>query len=125
MRQAVKICLQFRLAVTDWPPAARAWRKNTTMTLCEPVAAIAPFDYGAAAELFPVRVRLPNRQSFVYRRFERADEAIRYAIEELPRKLLMGAYLEVDEVRFDCHAIRRLYESDRYPFPHRAAAQLP
>ena len=76
---------------------------------------MAEIDYEAEAELFPTRGRRPRRRSFAYRRFSRAAEAIRFAIEELPPELLNGAYLEVDEQRFDGDGIRRLYESEDYP----------
>ncbi len=51
-----------------------------------------------------------------YRRFDRAAEAIRFAIEELPAPLLMGAYLQVEDDRFDGDQIRELYDSAAYPF---------
>lgn len=73
------------------------------------------FDYGADAELFPSRGRKPSRQPIGYRRFKRAAEAIRFAIEELPPNMLVGAYLEVGEARFDSRGIRELYDDSRYP----------
>jgi hypothetical protein len=76
---------------------------------------MATFDYGTSAELFPTRSRIARRQPVGYRRFARAAEAIRFAIEELPPDLLRGAYLEVNEVRFDGEGIRRLYDSPDYP----------
>jgi hypothetical protein len=65
------------------------------------------FDYNSTAELFAAKSRWPRRQQIEYRRFGSAAEAIRFAIEELPPDFLAGAYLEVDEERFDSTAIRR------------------
>jgi hypothetical protein len=73
-----------------------------------------PFNYCATAELYPLknsRARLVG-----YRRFERAADAIRYAIEQLSPELLTGTYLEVEEARFDGRYIRQLYNNAAYPF---------
>jgi hypothetical protein len=80
-----------------------------------------PFDYGVPAELFPARNRKYKRRPFGYRRFARAADAIRFAIEELPPELLLGAFLEVDGERYGSEEIRRLYQSSGYLLPRHAA----
>jgi hypothetical protein len=80
------------------------------------------FDYQRSAELFPTRSRKPRRNPVTYRRFDTAAAAVRFAIEELPSDLLLGAYLQVDEERFGSVGIRQLYESPRYPLKRRAAS---
>jgi hypothetical protein len=91
------------------------------MAACAPIDAAELFDFDAAAELFSLRGRKISGQSIGYRRFRRAADAIRFAIEELPPKLLLGACLEVEELRLDGGAIRRLYDSAAYPLVRRAA----
>src|SRR3981081_1484035 len=59
------------------------------------------FDYGAAAELFPNRQKSRTMGAGPYMRFAAAAESVRYAIEVLPAKLLLGTFLEVNEERFD------------------------
>lgn len=79
------------------------------------------FDYKAEAELFPARNWRAKSRVVTYRRFTLAADAIRFAIEELPAEALLGAYLEVEEKRFDHGGIRRLYESRAYPLARRPA----
>ena len=57
------------------------------------------FDYNAPAELYPSRIK-KGRGRITYKRFDTAAEALRFAIEEIPAAVLLGAYLEVDEARF-------------------------
>ncbi len=80
------------------------------------------FDYNAEAELFPCRNKKSSRRTIGYRRFGHAADAIRFAVEELAPESLVGAYLEVEEARYDFGGIRRLYESLDYPLTRRAAA---
>src|SRR5215831_11834846 len=76
---------------------------------------MAVVNYNSEAELFPPNSRNFSRGSVGYKRFKSAAEAIRFAMEELPSELLVGAYLELAEERFDGEAIRLLYESEAYP----------
>ena len=78
------------------------------------------FDYNAPAELFPSRNRKVASR-IKYRRFDKAAEAIRFAVEELPEPLLLGAYIQIDEQRLGHKDIRALYESERYPLKKQAA----
>jgi hypothetical protein len=80
------------------------------------------FDYSVEAELFPARNRKYGRRPVRYRRFARAADAVRFAIEELPPELLFGAFLEVNEERYGGDEIRRLYDSADFALIRRAAA---
>ena len=46
------------------------------------------FDYSTEAELFSTKGKKSRRQPLGYKRFVRAADAIRFAIEELPPQLL-------------------------------------
>ncbi len=72
------------------------------------------------AELFPGRSNRVRRHAFRYKRFNHAADAIRFAIEQLPAEILLGAYLEVNGERYGSPGIRRLYDSTEYPFPRLA-----
>jgi hypothetical protein len=82
---------------------------------------VAEFAYDSEAELFPGKNRKYKARPVGYRRFTQAADAIRFAIENLPPELLAGAFLQIDEERFDSHGIRTLYESPAYPLARRAA----
>jgi hypothetical protein len=88
------------------------------------VNAAKPFDYEAMAELFPARNQKFNREFARYRRFDNAAEALRFAMEEMPPKSLVGAWLEVEEERFDTSAMRRLYDSTEFPLARRRPVQV-
>jgi hypothetical protein len=72
------------------------------------------FDFSAPAELFPSRNR-KVASKIKYRRFDHASDAIRFAVEELPEPLLLGAYIEIDEERLGHKDIRALYDSESFP----------
>lgn len=77
------------------------------------------FDYNAPAELFPSRNRkIANKVK--YRRFDKAADAIRFAVEELPEPQLLGAYIEIDEERLSHKEIQALYDSENYPLKKKA-----
>ncbi|HVV62036.1 MAG TPA: hypothetical protein VHD14_09815 [Pseudolabrys sp.] len=78
------------------------------------------FDYNAPAELFPARHRKVAKK-ITYRRFDHAADAIRFAVEELPAPLLLGACLEIDEQRLDGKDIQALYDSKDYPLKKRVS----
>lgn len=82
------------------------------------------FDYSTGAELYSSKFGRRGPQPLIYRRFESAAEAIRFAIEDLPAQFLAGTYLEVDETRFPSGEIRQLYASTHYPLARKAAATL-
>jgi hypothetical protein len=77
-------------------------------------AAMPKFNYDALAELYPSR-RYAKSQQAQYRRFDRAADAIRYVVEEMPAKSTIGSFLEIDEQRFEGEAIRALYDAPDYP----------
>jgi len=80
---------------------------------------LAGFDYRAPAELFPSRAR-KGRSQITYKRFDTAAEAVRFSIEDLPPAALLGAYLELGEVRFGFEEMRILYRDEAFPLKRRS-----
>jgi hypothetical protein len=80
---------------------------------------IMKFDYEAAAELFTAKRVGGAKRPLDYRRFARAAEAIRFAIEELADIRKLAAYIQVGNQRLDGDEIRRLYDSKDYPLRRR------
>ena len=79
------------------------------------------FDFRAPAELFPSRNR-KIASKVKYRRFDKAADAIRFAVEDLPEPLLLGATIQIGDERFGHQQIRALYDSAEYPFKRKQAA---
>jgi len=82
------------------------------------------FDYGAGAELFTNKSKWSRRAPVGYKRFARAADAIRFAIEGLPANTLASAWLEVGDDRFNAADIHRLYEDDAYPLDRRGPVPI-
>jgi hypothetical protein len=74
------------------------------------------FDYHGPAEIFAGRSMRGSGPTMMYRRFETGAEALRFAIETLPRANLSGAIIEADERRYWHGEIRKLYDAPEYPF---------
>jgi hypothetical protein len=75
---------------------------------------LSKFDYNAPAELFPARNRKTSSK-IKYRRFDSVADAIRFAVEEMPQPLLLGAFIEVKDTRLGHADIRELYDSEDFP----------
>jgi hypothetical protein len=82
--------------------------------------AIAPFDYEARAELFMAG----KRRAAKYLRFDRAADAIRFAIEDLPPRALLLTHIEIDDARISGREIRDLYDCDAFPLTRRPPSGL-
>jgi hypothetical protein len=79
------------------------------------------FDYDAPAELFTGR-SIRGSRAVRYHRFDSGAEALRFAMETLPREHLLAAVLKVNEVRFRHGEIQRFYEAKEYPLQRKALA---
>jgi hypothetical protein len=79
------------------------------------------FEFAVQAELFTSRLNRSRHGPAGYKRFERASDAIGFAME-LPARALVGAFLEIGEERFNGQEIQRLYERPDYPLERRERA---
>ena len=70
-------------------------------------------DYEAPAEIFTYSRLRGRSKTLAYHRFGTAEEALRYAIEEIPKGELIGTIIEVEDDRIGHKDIRKLYK-DRY-----------
>lgn len=78
------------------------------------IDAMQNFDFNAPAELFPSRNRKVVSK-VKYRRFDKAAEAIRFAVEDMPEPLLLGATIQIGDERLGHQQIRALYDSEAFP----------
>lgn len=115
-----------RCPLISWrgPISKKHKQRRPTKNNCDAphICSMSSFDYTAPAEVFACRSRGSSPRPVTYRRFESGAEAIRFIIEELASDVVYGTVLEVNEQRFDAAQIRKLYESNGYPFPRRAAS---
>ena len=89
-------------------------------------------DYRMEAGLYFAKSANTKQRSLVFRRFSRAAEAIRYAVEDLAPKVFDSCSLEVNGAHYFGREIRPLYDSGDFPLrrrggiaveKHRAAPQ--
>lgn len=76
-------------------------------------------EYFQEASLYYAKSANRKQKSLVFRRFEQAAEAIRFAVEELAPKLLDGCTLEVNETHYFGREIRPLYDDGAFPLRRR------
>src|SRR5246127_2866445 len=112
-------CAAYR-PIAAFAPKSHTRLKPKKITRSLTMRPLRPFNFNTSAELFPAAIRKKKRAGFTYRRFGTAAEAVRFAIEELPADSLNGAYLQVEEARFDQNGIRTLYDSAEFPLARRA-----
>jgi hypothetical protein len=79
------------------------------------------FDYSAPAELYSARGH-GRRAPLSYRRFATAAEAIRYAVEQIPKNLTAAAYIETGEQTITHKELRELYDSPDFPLERKPEA---
>lgn len=75
--------------------------------------------YRMEASLYYAKRATSYPKALVLRRFAKAAEAIRFAVEDLPPKLLGGCSLEVEESYYFGQEIRPLYDDHAFPLRRR------
>jgi hypothetical protein len=71
-------------------------------------------NWSEPAELYSSVATFKTRNNR-YMRFPSVAEAIRFAIEEMPRAALRAVAIECGDNRYEGEAIRALYEAPDYP----------
>lgn len=72
-------------------------------------------DYTLEASLFYAKSPRSKHKALTFRRFDKAADAIRFAVEELAPKLLEGCSLEINETHYFGREIRPLYDDVAFP----------
>jgi len=81
--------------------------------------------YRSEAGLFFAKNANARQKSLNFRKFARAAEAIRFAVEELAPKIFNSCSLEVNGEHYFGREIRPLYDSSDFPLrrrPNKAAS---
>lgn len=76
-------------------------------------------DYRMEAGLFFSKGESARSKSLIFRRFHRAADAVRYAVEELSPRVLASCSLEVNGLHYFGREIRPLYDSEAFPLRRR------
>ena len=74
---------------------------------------IGTIDYSASAELYATATG--KLRGSRYLRFDSFAEALRFAVEQLPREALRSLIIEAGDERYDGKAVQALYEAPAYP----------
>ena len=72
-------------------------------------------DYLLEAALYYAKSANSKQKALVFRRFDSAADAIRFAVEELSPKQLDSCTLEINESQYFGRAIRPLYDEHFFP----------
>ncbi|MEK4034560.1 hypothetical protein WOC76_11030 [Methylocystis sp. IM3] len=75
--------------------------------------------YFEQASLYYAKSPHRRRKALVFRRFEQAAEAIRFAVEELAPEILKGSTLEINDTHYFGDQIRPLYDDGAFPLRRR------
>lgn len=79
-------------------------------------------DYSAPAEVYATPGRGARRM--FYRKFPSLAEAVRFAIEDLPRSM-KHPLAETDTARFEGAELRALYDAEDFPLPRAVRPATP
>lgn len=76
-------------------------------------------DYRLEASLYYSKTPGTKQKSLVFRRFPKAADAIRFAVEDLAPKIFDSCSLEVNDAHYFGREIRVLYDDGAFPLRRR------